>query len=639
MSARIFILLFLAVSFVSAISAQVPTPPDLHVKLSLSENKTAYRIGEPIKLVLEFSADREGYVIEVTPDRDRPTSDTFIVSPETGVAHWLDDLNDNYRIPRDVKSEEPLRSATKKVEIIVNDTLRFDNPGRYTISVNTRRVRQQREYLLLSTNSIAIELQAMSEADEAKEVKRISELLDTKRDFDTSDEMSRQLKYLTGEPSTREKVRRFLLPDQPNGNYSANIAYGLFVARDRGLVLKLLEAAFRDPNVPVTWHLLQFTTRMKMLMTYGVTPRPVTVNGLLQPVDDTRNREIQAGYLVDLAASLPKRTGRNQTTTALTIFTLWPRNQQPDSPALREAGRTLLQQFDLLSPDAQAYLLRMTDQFRDPSLIPSLKKMLATTGTFATSVHEAALRRLIEMAPDEARSYVIAEIRDPSSVVDPKVLGALKDESLPEVDAALLEQIRRLAPSAQPRDGVVLKGKTALLVRFATDSIYRELMQLYRELGTSLARDGRPGLLAYFAKHNESEAIPLIEQAVAELKPGEDPRLLAELTALYYSDAIGIIVKKLLETDDVAMVSQAAYLIGEHGSASDQKLLEARLKRWRDQWRNRAAEADAQQQGRIERELVSALIRGKAWQLPPERARELQLSCITQLCKESNLVP
>lgn len=637
MIARLFMLLLLAVSFVSATRGQVPTPPDLHVKLSLAENKTVYRIGEPIKLVLEFSVGRDGYILESTPDR--LTSDTVIVSPETGVVHWLDELNDNYRIPRDVKSEDALTSAPRKVELIVNDTLRFDNPGRYTISVNTRRVRQQREYLLLATNPITIELQAMSEAEEAKEVERLSELLDTKRDFDTSEAMSKQLKYLTGEPSTREKVRRFLLPEQRNGNYSANIAYGLFVARDRGLVLKLLEAAFRDPNVAVTWHLLQFTTRLKMLMTYGVTQRPITVNGLLQPVDDSRNREIQAGYLVDLAASLPKRTGSNQTTTAMTIFTLWPRNRQPDSPALREAGRTLLQQFDVLSPDVQAYLLRMPDQFRDPALIPSLKKMLTTTGMFATSVHEAALRRLIEMAPNEARSYVVAEIRDPASVVDPKLLGALKDDSLPEIDVSLLEQIRRLAPSAQPRDSVILKVKTALLVRFATESIYRELMQLYRNLGTSLARDGRAGLLAYFVKHNESEAIPLIEQALTQLEPREDPRVLSELTALYYSDAIGVVLKKLLETDDVALVSHAAYLIGEHGSASDQKLLEASLNRWRNQWRNRVAEADAQQQGRIERELISALIRGKAWNVSPERARELQLSCITQLCKESNVVP
>ena len=353
MIARPFTVLFLWLSFGVVGVGQSPTPTDLHVKLSFAENKSVYRIGEPIKLVMEFSADREGYVVEFTPDRDRPTKDRVVLSPETGVTHWLDELNDNYQIPRDVMSEEP---------------------------------------------------------------------------------------------------------------------------------------------------------------------------------------------------------------------------------------------------------------------------------------------PLIEMARVEARSYVIAEIRDPNSAVDPKVLGALKDESLPEVDASLLEQIRRLARSAQPLDAVRLKLKTALLVRFATDNIYRELMHLHQELGTSLARDERAGFLAYFTKHNEREGMSLVEQAVAELKPGEHPRLLSELTALYYSDAIGALLKKLLETDDFAMASHAAYLIGVHGAAGDEKLLEARLKRWQKQWRDRVAEADAQQQGRIERELIYALINGKSWKLPLDRVRELQTSGVTQLCKRSNQV-
>src|SRR6185503_12877171 len=154
---------------------------------------------------------------------------------------------------------------------------------------------------------------------------------------------------------------------------------------------------------------------------------------------------------------------------------------------------------------------------------------------------------------------------------------------------------------------VHLKQKTSLLVRFGTAGIYQELMDLYQQVGAKLHADGRAGLLAYFAKHNEREAIPLIEQAISELKPGEDPAVLRELTALYYSDAIGVLVKQLLTTDDLALASTAAYLIGLHGSPDDQKVLEARLKRWQEEWGNRMAEADEQHQGRIESELIWAL--------------------------------
>ena len=120
-----------------------------------------------------------------------------------------------------------------------------------------------------------------------------------------------------------------------------------------------------------------------------------------------------------------------------------------------------------------------------------------------------------------------------------------------------------------------------------------------RTAGQKLPVDSRAGVLAYFAKHNEQEGISLIEQALSELKPGEYPRLLTDLTALYYTESIGAVLKKLLEIDDASQASHAAYLIGLHGLPGDEKVLEARLKRWREQWRDRVPEADAQHQGQV----------------------------------------
>jgi len=360
---------------------------------------------------------------------------------------------------------------------------------------------------------------------------------------------------------------------------------------------------------------------------------------MLQPGEDPRNREIREGYLEELAAGLAKRTGNSLTTTATTIFTSIPAQSQSEGAGLREARNVLVQRFETLHPFTQEWLLRTYwNQLRDPILIPSLKKLLTATGMGEKNLHETALLRLLEMAPDDVRPYVVAEIRNPDSFLDTETLGKLKDETLPEVDASLLAQIRKLVQSRNNRDLVLVRPKTQLLARFATDSIYRELMQLYQEMGTNLSHDARSGLLAYFLKHNEREAMPLIEQAVADLKPGEYPQVLSDVTALYYSEAIGAFLKKLMERDDAPIASHAAYLIGVHGSAGAEKLLEARLKRWQEQWRDRVAEADAQLQGQIERELIYALIHGKSWKLSPERVRELQTSCLTKMCKESNIV-
>src|SRR5215510_10050605 len=64
---------------------------DVHVKLTVGDGRTSFRIGERILLVLEFTADRDGYEADTTPDRTEPTTDTIFVSPESGVTHWLED--------------------------------------------------------------------------------------------------------------------------------------------------------------------------------------------------------------------------------------------------------------------------------------------------------------------------------------------------------------------------------------------------------------------------------------------------------------------------------------------------------------------------------------------------------------------
>ena len=645
MKTNLFTLALLSLSFVGGASAQSPTPPGLNAKLSFAENKSVYRIGEPIKLVIEFTAEREGYTVETLPDRGEAGADTIVIFPENGIVHWLDELNDNRRYPRDMISSASLDVSPARVEIILNDTLRFDVPGTYTIRVNTRRVTppfslaRPTRPIFLSTNPLSFEIQPMSEADEVKEVKRLTDLLDAKRDWRNDEEFAKLFSYLTGDPSTREKVRRFLSPEERSGNYNAHISYGLFIARNRDLVLKLIETGMRDPNIPVTWQILNVAVRLKTLLTRGVTPKPVEfATATLDPGQSPASREIREAYIVELAGSLGKRTGRSHTTTAMTIFTSLPKDSQSSDPGLREARRILLQQFDTLHPHSQELLLRMHwDQLRDPALIPSLKKMLAASGP-SQGVRAEALKRLMEIAPDESRALVIAEIRDPRSLVDPAILGALKDKSLPEADAPLLQQIRTRMHSTNEGERWFANFKVTLLARYATESIYQELMQLYQETGKKLPVESRAGMLAYFAKHNEREALVLIEQATSQEQPNQYPQVLNEVTKHYYSDAIGGLVKKHMESDDPMRASQAAYLIGLHGFPGDEKVLEARLKRWREDWTEHVGEADAQQQGQIERELIHALINGKSWELPPERVRELRASCITKLCKESNPV-
>jgi hypothetical protein len=628
---------------VAVIARAQTAPPGVNVKLSLADNKTVYKIGEPIKLVMEFTADREGYLVEFAPDNKEPGLDTIVIAPETGVTRWLDELSYRRVGGRHAFATDKLTKSPREIEIFLNDWVRFDAPGRYTVSVNTRRIWLARppsndtKILSVSTNWVSFEVQPMTEPEEEKEVKRIVDLLAARREPRSDNELGRQLSYLTGDPSTREKAKRYLsFDDRGNGGFSLHMWYGLFIARNRSLALKLVEAGMRDPNRPVTSQILHAATSLKNLLVPGTREKLETSNTILMEVADPRVTEISDAYVMELAAGLGKRSGESQTTTAITILTALPKDSQGASAGLREVRRILVQQFDSLHPFSQEHLLQQYwEQLRDPALVPSLKRMMTSTGA-AKNLRGTALRRLLEMTPDEVRPYVIAEIRHPSSLVDPELLAKLKDESLPEIDAPLLEQIRVLAESNQPAADVFLRVKAALLVRFATANIYRSVLELYQSTRTKLSRDSRAGMLAYLAKHNEREGIALIEQVISEFKPGDDPGILSELTKLYYSESIGALLKKLLETDDAAQASHAAYLIGRQGVAGDEQVLEARLKRWREQWGNRIGESDAETQGQVERELIYALIHSKGWKLPPERVKELKQSCLTKMCKETH---
>src|SRR5258708_34895578 len=118
---------------------------DVHVKLSLADNKTSYRSGDPVRLILEFTADREGYDVDTVTDKTVSPSDTLFISPDAGVSHWLDEYLGGGRSFRDYFSLKKLSPAPTRVEIILNSVVRFERTGKYSVWVKTRRVTQRKD--------------------------------------------------------------------------------------------------------------------------------------------------------------------------------------------------------------------------------------------------------------------------------------------------------------------------------------------------------------------------------------------------------------------------------------------------------------------------------------------------------------
>ena len=616
------------------------TPTSVRAKLSLAGAKTTFRNGEPIELVLELTADREGYLADVTTDNCDTRTDAVTLNSETGVAHWRSDaFGGGYR---DYSSVERLSNTPAKIPFVLNDCLRFDQPGRYTIKFTTQRVRpvsaKPTEWLPaipLTTNEVSFEIVPMTDAQEQQEVERILKAVPATNDAKTQRQLGQEMAFLTGDVALREKVRVYLNPGEAT-NYSSWMSYGIYISRNRALVLQLLEVAMRDPDRPVSASLLGTITSLRFLQQYGSIGRANGAPMMATFEGDSRNAAIRDTYVAELAAGLNKRSGKSRSITAMTILMNLPKDPQANSALLDTVRGILLQQFDTLHEFDQEYLVRQYwPQLRDQSLVPSLKKMLGYNGVANKNVHDTALQRLIEIAPEEARPFVIQEIKDPKSLVDLELLVGLKDKTLPEVDAVLLDQIKRLASSKVPFDQTYLKQKASLAARYATEAIYAEMMQIYRDHGARLQFDARATFLAYLARYNEREALPLIEQEVAQTPSGYEYSFLPVLLRLYFADSMDELLRKRLDSDDPHLAGHSAYLIGLYGSAKDQAALEARLARWRADWADRREAADPDPQGMIESEIIQSLIKSKSWKLSTERVNELRQSCLSKICRQN----
>lgn len=649
---RNFFLLFVVLFVLSTDIFPQTTTDNVEVRLSLADGKTVYRMGETIRLMLSFTANRDGYTLDQHTSKPAPSLDEVILSPSAGVFEWAKEYRRGAPYYNDVIINAKLSAAPTDLTLLLNNFVRFDKPGKYSVKVKTKRVstgdytEKNWSQLSLTTDEVNFEIKEMSEAEEEQEVKRLSALLDASGDWREQTKIAEQLSNLTGDASTREKVRRFFTSQSVSpGNYHGEIRWGLFIARNRALVIKLLEDALRDTNREANHTLLGMLSSLRQLQEEANLPITDIVPKGFFGENNERYLKIQQAYLKELVESLARRTGKNRTTTAIAILQSLPR-ENPPLDTLGKVREILLKEFDNLDILDREYLLSAYwEKLRDPMLLPSIERMLTDKNlpqTYSYNVRTTAIKRLIELDKLKARPFVVAEIHNPISFIDVDVLSSLDDKFLPEVDDALLEQIRETGQlKTKNRDYVLLRQKTLLAARYATAKIYDGLLEVYKSYGDQWFADAKGSLLGYFARHNDKEAIPLIEQALAKLGSGYESSFFSDLTKMNYPKGVDDFLRKHLAGDDSEAVSNAAYLMSKYGTEANKKLIQARYNRWLKEWSGRGAEPDAEEtdakinyQAMFQINMIEALIRAEAWKLPDAEIERLKQSCITEKCRQ-----
>jgi hypothetical protein len=166
-------------------------------------------------------------------------------------------------------------------------------------------------------------------------------------------------------------------------------------------------------------------------------------------------------------------------------------------------------------------------------------------------------------------------------------------------------------------------------------------METYVKWGSKWQAGTRGAMLGYFARYNEAQAAPLVEQALAEIPPGQDQSFLTDLTRANYNDSIDAILRARLKGPEPYAAGTAAYVMSLGGPESDRAPIEARLARWRKEWGGRAPELDAERAGAalaaqrmVEVNLMGALLNAKSWKPSDEEANRLKRGCVTKACRQ-----
>jgi hypothetical protein len=621
---RQFLMMMLGALTCGLVCAQTGGP--VRVELSLAEGKTIYRMGEPIQLNLAFTASEAGFSLNGTTTQPASPVDTLVLSPMTGVFPWLDDQARGHRYGPDYASITTLEvNKPAMAGLTLNDVYRFDEPGHYKVHVVTNRVSSGdllHSQMLgpLTSNEVEFDVKAMSDADEAARATTLEKQIREAANMQQAQSFAEELAWLTGDASTRVKLSLFLHP-KTFYPFGVDVTWGLWMARNRALVVAELERALTDP-LSTSSSLLEITAALKARLVVPFDPA--------EPGKALPTEQIEGEYLHQMAVTLSQRKGESLVTAAQTVFTRLAQRKETTGNDFAAAREVLIVHFAQVNEYSVDWLLNSYGTYLlDPRMVPALETILQTQNDSVLSGERAAvLAQMIKLAPLNVRSFVVEEVCANHRVMLKPIQSAPFDV-LPETDDCLKEQIHAASANVK-HGGVDLQLKTALAARFATNADYDDFLALYEKSSAAWDGQARGGMLAYLMRWDAQRALPLLEAALP-LGAGQlDPNISFALFRAYYSSGLDAFLRVRLASGPPEQAAAAAFEMSQNGPAEDQDILRQRLDRWRTQWSGKEIPLA---EGKLEAELVQAVILGKEWKLPETPASTLRESCVSSVCR------
>jgi hypothetical protein len=642
--------------------AQLPSPPetkaqppDVRLQLQTDSGKTKFQIGEMIPLKLSFtSSSHQKYQINMaTYDRSgRMNYEAFLVEPGAG---WSDPLRAYFAyggyIGGGGTTFRFLSSEPTVLPLVLNEWVRFDRPGKYSVSVVSHRitdVAKDAPYPQTTTDLISNRLELTivpaSATWQNATLKQAVAALDSTRASDSAPrpaagEIKDTQTALTvlrhlGTPGAAKELAQRLRGDNSTTDYYC--MFGLVGSPAHEAALAEMHRLVDSPDHPVS---STFLYCLRVLMRNP----DQTLEKLAD--DEKRNADTIRSQMLE---AVRRKRGTALATTLYAVLRTASLEEGRLAPLGEQFAAQLAGVFDLLPVEAQGQILGYNwDSIKSRAFLPLLRKYAEQYKEFripnevnaynSQQVSASALQRWYELEPSEARPVIIHEILRPTPRYSARVLGILADKTLPEVEQALAEHF------AAEQDSYAAENLASLLHRYASDSVLSEVLPVVdRHVGKWACAIQAP-ILAYLLHVNPEIARPRIEAAMAARGDGYSAcnhSLLGELGALEPSPLLQEFALSALDDNDPEVAGNAAGYLGRYGSPDTEERLWDHLVRWNERWSGKEEELRYLPgetnpnlwQRNLGESLIRALASSKSWLADSTRLHQLrQLSVGAQM--------
>lgn len=572
------------------------------LSVETASGQDTFHIGERVPLKLTFSSPNDtGYLVSplIRGRGGEGDCNRFeVVSPSAG---WSDPFEMYFKQDLMYSGHgwpwQPLKSS-KPIEASVdlNEWIRFDQPGEYTVKVSSfcvSRVNRTGDYSLSKTIKLQI-VPATPEwqAEKFQSLKPNLDLLDHPERHGSEQQFldaRGDLKYLATPQAIDEMTYRLRDEKYNFADQCAMALIGLPPAM-RETVIASMNNRLEEPDFPIYQYFVS------TLLFLHVTPgsdkesirkqeeadRPLVWASILSAVSKkqpvARARTVQTLLLAEgLAERLPNLDAR--------------------------LGPLLVAAFADLNESQQADdLMHHWDLLRSGAMLPALQKLAKTRRQYVPAsqfgdVKMAAFRRWYELDPAGAHDEILAQMASASPQFSAIGLDFMPREQLPQLEQLWANEFARTTNQEQ----ATILG--SLLVEFGAGGAKAEVQAILNTGGASYYTCPSHVLaLAYLTRFSPNEARSAFKREFAldlDHCNGDVFRLIRQWTSVPDEAATLLNEAALdaLDSENPRFVRDALEHLGLFGMKADEQPILDHFLKWSEKWRGRATALDTAQSG------------------------------------------